>query len=139
MSACQITALGSPALPGRYVSGIDLVVQRLQVRLGTVRGEWPEDDAFGLPYDRWIEFPTAATSAVVANAVRLQLEADPDVQSVISCVGTRVAQVVTVTARLIVRADGESATVDLSLSPLLRTGAPAMFAVTGRTSPGRVV
>lgn len=139
MSACQINALGSPALPARYVSGIDLVVQRLRVRLGTVRGTWPEDDAFGLPFDRWIEQPTSATSAVVAGAVRLQLEADPDVQSVVSCVGTRSGQAVTVTARLIVRADGESATVDLSLSPLLRTGAPAQFVITGRLSPGRVV
>lgn len=139
MSAVALAPSGDLALPARYLSGIELVVQRMGVRLSTVFGTWPDDATFGLPHNRWIESPTQATPAIVASLMRVQLEADPDVQSVVSVEATSTNQVVNVVARLIVRADGESATVTVSYSPLLKTGAPALFSVTGRTSPGPLV
>jgi hypothetical protein len=139
MSAVALAASGDLALPARYLSGIDLVVQRMRIRLATVFGTWPDDAAFGLPHDRWIDRPGQTTPAIVASTMRAQLEADPDVQSVVSVEGTSSGQVVNVVARVIVRADGESATVTVNYSPLLRTGAPALFTVTGRTSPGPLV
>lgn len=138
MSSVQAQATGDQALPSRWLSGLDVAVQRLRTRLSTVRGTWPDDDSVGLPFDRWIERPTTATAAIVGAAIQRQIEADPAVRSV-SVVSTTVGRVVTVTATAIVQADGESGTLTVTMSPLLTTGAPALFAITGRTSPGSMV
>lgn len=42
-----------PVLP-THAAGIDIVMQRVRIRLSTHRGDWPLDTAEGLPYVEWL-------------------------------------------------------------------------------------
>jgi len=39
--------------PRAIASGVDAIVARLRTRWWTIRGEWPEDVSFGLPWEEW--------------------------------------------------------------------------------------
>jgi hypothetical protein len=138
MSSAAISATGDQVLPSRWLTGLELVRQRLAVRLSTVRGTWPDDETVGLPFDRWIERPAQVTPAIVAAAYRAQLLADPAVQSIRTLTAAASGRTITLTAEVEVRQDGQTGTLSLTLDPLLRTGAAPMISVMGR-APGRVV
>ncbi len=40
-------------LNGKFVSGVDLVRQRIEILLRTNRGEWFLDTEFGIPWSEW--------------------------------------------------------------------------------------
>jgi len=130
---------GDLRLPAQFISGLDQVAQRLKVRLGTVLGTYAEDATVGLPWDRWILYPTQVTETIVSNLIRLQLEKDPAVEQVLQIRSIYLNHVVRVNAAVQVRADGVSGILDISGSPLLRVGAPALFVITGRQSPGPIL
>lgn len=62
-----------------HISGVDLVVQRIQRRIRTVKGEWMADGRVGLPYFSWFQQKPLRVDEVGA-AVRSVIETTPGVQ-----------------------------------------------------------
>lgn len=128
MSTMRLSASGDMQAPSRWLDGIDQVIQRLNVRLQTNRGEHPEVEDFGLPHERWLESPSQVTPAIVASAVRSQLALDPAVVSATVSPSSTGSEI-TIAGRALVSVSGVTATLSLTSSPLLRVGAPLLFMV----------
>lgn len=67
--------------PLTLIEGVDLVVQRIRVRLLTQLGTWPLDLAQGLPYLQWMEL-AAPPIQEIKDYFRRELETTPGVVSV---------------------------------------------------------
>jgi hypothetical protein len=122
---------GDLVLPARLVIDTGLIAQKLDRRLRTILGTWPEDDAVGLPWDRWIADPRRLTPAILAAAVRAQIARMPEVVQVVTCRATQAAGTITLTASAIVRVGGETGTITVTTDPLVRVGAPPLLIVRG--------
>ncbi len=62
----------------RFGDGIDVVRQRLQIRLGTFLGEWILDQSKGLPFLVWFQQKPPLTEAIGAF-IRREIETTPGV------------------------------------------------------------
>ena len=62
----------------RLISGLDLIRQRIRVRLGTHEGEVLTDATKGMPWAAWFETKEPPVSAILAR-VRREIEAVPGV------------------------------------------------------------
>lgn len=129
MSTMRLSEDGDMRAPARWLDGVDQIIQRISIRLRTNRGEHPEVEDFGLPHERWIVSPSQATPAIVASAVRAQLQQDPAVISIGAITFTRSGTEITLTMAFTVSEAGITTTLSLTTSPLLRVGAPALFMV----------
>lgn len=65
----------------RYVEGIELVLQRIRIRLNTHLGEYLLDTREGMPYRRWLQTKPAPVNQV-RDYVRREIEDTPGVRRV---------------------------------------------------------
>lgn len=72
-----------PLVP-RHITGIPLVLQRVQRRLRVFAGEWVLDVTQGLPYLAWRQAKPAPTEAIAAR-IRTELEGVPGVVRIDTC------------------------------------------------------
>ncbi len=104
--------LGSDGdLPGviRFVSGLDLIVQRVERRLRTFRGEYFADVRVGLPFFDWIQQKPPAVDSIGA-VLRKEIETTPGVIRVEDWTGGFDVDTRTLTYSGTIRtADGEAA------------------------------
>lgn len=70
-----------------FISGFDLILQRIRRRLGTYLGEWLADGKVGLPYFRWIAQKPPDVAAIGAK-LRAEIETTPGVARVKDWVGS---------------------------------------------------
>jgi hypothetical protein len=116
----------SVAYPLRHVSGALAVLTRLQVRLQTIRGTWPDDVAFGLPWDVWREAP-ATPLIQIEGRVRAQARQEPGVERVTDVTVSRDSDgILHISVRAEVR-DSDGTTVEAQLGAVSADGLPAVW------------
>lgn len=138
MPCLALTPDADLALPMRQATGLDVVVDRVLIRLRARLGEWLSDTALGLPWVEWSndQSPTASGAAAL---VRAQIEATTGVVTVNSCAASIRARTMTITAAASIVADGAAGdlTITATLDPFATTGAPAWYVVARPTiAPG---
>lgn len=109
----------------RFVTGIPLVLQRVQIRLRTFLGEWVLDIAQGLPYLAWRAQKPPDLPAIAAR-VRAELATTPGVVRVDRCTAS-----LEVTTRL-VRVEAQAVITDGTTAA---ASAELIIEMGGNTSP----
>jgi hypothetical protein len=72
---------GDLPLFSRHASGLEIVAQRIRVRLGTHRGDWPLDTSAGIPWTSYLG-QTPVDLSGLAALVALEIRAVPGVTQV---------------------------------------------------------
>jgi len=96
----------------RYVDGTELVVQRIENRLLTHRGEYILDTRVGLPYQTWLAQKPVPLEEI-ADAVRFEIETTPGVEAIESFEADLDGRTVEITGR-VRTSDGQS--IDVAIS-----------------------
>ena len=118
--------------PRAIASGVDAIVARLRARWWTIRGEWPEDVSFGLPWEEWV-MARSLTPSEVAAEVRGQAEQVTGVVQVLTVTAIRTGRTISCDVRM--RVDtGDGTLLDITVpvtDPYQTVGGPGWWVTTG--------
>lgn len=130
-----LTPDGDLSVPSRLVSGYELVLQRVRLRLGMHRGEWLLDASVGGDFVGWRERKPAPVTEIV-QWVRDEVSSTPGVLREIGMTGRVDTQgVVTVTGRFLLEPlDGDDPP-EVALSVVARGNAQPHVITFHRIAP----
>jgi len=67
----------------QHISGIELIAQKIKIRLLTFKGEWKLNEALGLDYPGWFQTKPAPV-ALASGLIRQEIEATTGVEQITS-------------------------------------------------------
>lgn len=108
---------GTLAFPMRIISGPDLVVQRVRLRLNTFQGEWLLDARQGIPWIEWISEPPGL--AVIEAFLLRRIASTQGILRVEEFSVTQNDETLVVTGRLILDSDDPAISLEAELDPVL--------------------
>ena len=99
----------------RLSSGVEHILQRVEIRIRTVYGEWFLDKSVGIPWPEWLSDP-AVSLDVISARLRAEVESTPGVSAVTTWSATRSGRAISIEATFRVDTSEEDYSIPMSVT-----------------------